>query len=81
VGICSLLLTRTWKLDDLQHFRKLGFIEYNGRIQVHKSLLNVILHNRVLEQNALGASLSGPSRGQITNRLRAMVSKIDQNGD
>ncbi|MGA7313682.1 MAG: Crp/Fnr family transcriptional regulator [Silvibacterium sp.] len=26
-------------------FRKLGFIEYNGRIQVHKSLLNVILHD------------------------------------
>lgn len=24
---------------------KLGFIEYNGRIRVHKSLLNVILHN------------------------------------
>jgi CRP/FNR family transcriptional regulator, cyclic AMP receptor protein len=50
-------------LDALQHFRKLGFIEYNGRIQVHKSLLNVILHNQVLEQNALGASLLGPSRG------------------
>jgi CRP/FNR family transcriptional regulator, cyclic AMP receptor protein len=63
VGICSLLLTRTWVLDDLQHFRKLGFIEYKGRIQVHKSLLNVILHNQVLEQNALGASLLGPSRG------------------
>ena len=26
-------------------FRKLGFIEYNGRIQVHKSLLNVVLHD------------------------------------
>jgi CRP/FNR family transcriptional regulator, cyclic AMP receptor protein len=28
----------------MNRFRKLGFIEYNGRIRVHKSLLNVILH-------------------------------------
>jgi CRP/FNR family cyclic AMP-dependent transcriptional regulator len=47
----------------MNRFRKLGFIEYNGRIQVHKSLLNVILHDHVLEQNVLGASLLGPSRG------------------
>jgi CRP/FNR family transcriptional regulator, cyclic AMP receptor protein len=26
-------------------FRKLGFVEYNGRIRVHKSLLHVILHD------------------------------------
>jgi CRP/FNR family cyclic AMP-dependent transcriptional regulator len=29
----------------MNRFRKLGFIEYDGRIQVHKSLLNVILHS------------------------------------
>jgi CRP-like cAMP-binding protein len=29
----------------MNRFRKLGFIEYNGRIRVHKSLLNVILHD------------------------------------
>jgi CRP/FNR family cyclic AMP-dependent transcriptional regulator len=29
----------------LNRFRKLGFIEYNGRIKVHKSLLNVVLHD------------------------------------
>jgi CRP/FNR family transcriptional regulator, cyclic AMP receptor protein len=29
----------------MSRFRKLGFIEYNGRIRVHKSLLNVILHD------------------------------------
>jgi CRP/FNR family transcriptional regulator, cyclic AMP receptor protein len=28
----------------MNRFRKLGFIEYNGRIHVNKSLLNVILH-------------------------------------
>jgi hypothetical protein len=29
----------------MNRFRKLGFITYNGRIQVHKSLLNVVLHD------------------------------------
>ena len=29
----------------LSRFRKLGFIEYNGRIRVHKSLLNVFLRD------------------------------------
>ena len=29
----------------MNRFRKLGFIEYNGRIRVDKSLLNVILHD------------------------------------
>jgi CRP/FNR family cyclic AMP-dependent transcriptional regulator len=31
----------------MNRFRKLGFIEYNGRIKVHKSLLNVILHDQL----------------------------------
>jgi CRP/FNR family cyclic AMP-dependent transcriptional regulator len=30
----------------MNRFRKLGFIEYNGRIKVHKSLLNVVLHDQ-----------------------------------
>jgi CRP/FNR family cyclic AMP-dependent transcriptional regulator len=29
----------------MNRFRKLGFIEYNGDIRVHKSLLHVILHD------------------------------------
>jgi hypothetical protein len=36
----------------MNRFRKLGFIEYNGRIRVHKSLLNVILHDHLPEPNA-----------------------------
>ena len=36
----------------MNRFRKLGFIEYNGRIRVHKSLLNVILHDQLPEHNA-----------------------------
>jgi CRP/FNR family cyclic AMP-dependent transcriptional regulator len=30
----------------MNKFRKLGFIDYNGRIEVHSSLLNVVLHDQ-----------------------------------
>jgi CRP/FNR family transcriptional regulator, cyclic AMP receptor protein len=29
----------------MNRFRKLGFIHYNGGLQVHRSLLNVVLHD------------------------------------
>jgi hypothetical protein len=29
----------------LNKFRDLGFIKYNGRIEIHKSLLSVVLHD------------------------------------
>ena len=35
----------------MNRFRKLGFIDYNGRIKVHKSLLNVILHDHIQEES------------------------------
>jgi hypothetical protein len=41
----------------MNRFRKLGFIEYNGRIRVHKSLLNVILHDQLPEHNAVSTPL------------------------
>ena len=36
----------------MNRFRDLGFISYNGRIQVHKSLLNVVLLDQLPEHNA-----------------------------
>jgi CRP-like cAMP-binding protein len=30
----------------MNKFRKLGFITYNGRIEVHRSLLNAVLHDK-----------------------------------
>jgi CRP/FNR family cyclic AMP-dependent transcriptional regulator len=29
----------------MNRFRKLGFIEYNGEMQIHRSLLSVVLHD------------------------------------
>jgi hypothetical protein len=43
----------------MNRFRKLGFIEYNGRIHVNKSLLNVVLHDQRFEHNAVSAKLFG----------------------
>ncbi len=30
----------------MNRFRKFGFISYNGKIEVHKSLLNLVLHEQ-----------------------------------
>jgi CRP-like cAMP-binding protein len=35
----------------MNRFRKLGFIEYNGRIKVHKTLLNVVLLDQMSERD------------------------------
>jgi CRP-like cAMP-binding protein len=45
----------------MNRFRKLGFIEYNGRIRVHKSLLNVILHDRLPDEDDSEAAGPGIS--------------------
>ena len=29
----------------MNRFRKMGFIAYNGKIEVHSSLLNIVLHD------------------------------------
>jgi hypothetical protein len=36
----------------MNRFRKLGYINYNGSIRVNKSLLNMVLHDQLPEQNA-----------------------------
>jgi CRP-like cAMP-binding protein len=38
----------------MNRFRALGFIDYNGRIEVHRSLLNVVLLDQLPEHNAEG---------------------------
>ncbi len=46
----------------MNRFRKLGFIEYNGRVRVNKSLLNVVLHDQIPGHDSLLPSfLTNPS--------------------
>jgi CRP/FNR family transcriptional regulator, cyclic AMP receptor protein len=42
----------------MNRFRKLGFINYDGQIRIHKSLLNVVLHDRLPDDDAQKPSLS-----------------------
>ena len=67
----------------MNRFRKLGFIEYNGRIQVHKSLLNVVLHDQHPEENAVSAALLDTRRRQPkpSGGKNARVSKMEQTVD
>jgi len=53
----------------MNRFRKLGLIEYDGRIRVHRSLLNVVLHDQFTERN--------PERppGSATPRVRSKQGK------
>lgn len=68
----------------MNRFRKLGFIKYDGRIRVDKSLLNVVLHDRPLRKNtgkvAMGDTRDTPSdqpakaRGARPSSSRALLS-------
>lgn len=44
----------------MNRFRRLGFIEYSGRIRVHKSLLNVILHDQNLRDERIAVGDTSP---------------------
>ncbi len=48
----------------MNRFRKLGYIQYKDRIRVHKSLLNVILHDQPSGENSQKASLLDSRRDQ-----------------
>ncbi len=62
----------------MNRFRKLGFIEYNGRIRVHKSLLNIILHDRLPDDIAKRPSLSNGARSRpvAAKNGRRRVTKV-----
>jgi CRP/FNR family cyclic AMP-dependent transcriptional regulator len=57
----------------MNRFREHGFIQYNGRIRVHKSLLNVILHDQPSEQNSESAPLLESGQTQQAKRRAAAI--------
>jgi len=64
----------------MNRFRKLGFIEYNGRIRVNRSLLNVVLHDQPFEQNAISAALlvAPPGPSKSARRIAKVVNTIQK---
>jgi len=62
------------RFEIMNRFRKLGFIDYNGRIQVHKSLLKAVLLDRLPEHGSQAPHLarkSQISQDRSIARLRA----------
>jgi CRP-like cAMP-binding protein len=62
--------TRSRVSHFMNRFRKLGFIEYNGRIKVHKSLLNAVLLDRlpVIKLDRARASATARTRSKPARR-------------
>jgi len=58
----------------MNRFRKLGFIEYNGRIRVHKSLLNIVLHDQLPDDHATSPTIGDatPDSTHSAKRVRLM---------
>jgi len=50
----------------MNRFRKLGYIEYNGRIRVNTSLLKMVLQDQLPEQNASRPPLTLPAPRRAT---------------
>jgi CRP/FNR family transcriptional regulator, cyclic AMP receptor protein len=55
----------------MNRFRKLGYIEYNGHIRVHKSLLNMVLRDQLPEENASRPMLLDPPPSKARTASRA----------
>jgi CRP/FNR family cyclic AMP-dependent transcriptional regulator len=52
----------------MNRFRKLGLVEYNGRIRVHKSLLNVVLNDHLDQGNAVKPEMPALPRQKRISR-------------
>jgi CRP/FNR family cyclic AMP-dependent transcriptional regulator len=57
----------------MNRFRNLGYISYNGRIQVHTSLLDMVLNDRLPEQNASRPTLLDPPPSKARTARRAKL--------
>jgi CRP-like cAMP-binding protein len=57
----------------MNRFRKLGYIEYNGRIRVHTSLLNMVLRDTLPEENATRPVLLDPPPSPARSAKRAQL--------
>jgi CRP/FNR family transcriptional regulator, cyclic AMP receptor protein len=61
----------------MNRFRKHGFLEYNGRIRVHKSLLNIVLHDQQSPTNAVSAPLVEKAGSASTTRSKRKLRRSE----
>jgi CRP/FNR family cyclic AMP-dependent transcriptional regulator len=64
--------TRSRVSHFMNRFRELGFIEYNGRIKVHKSLLNAVLLDRLPERKSGSVPSSAKAQTRSKPARRAL---------
>ena len=57
----------------MNRFRALGYLEYNGRIRVHTSLLNMLLHDELPEENTSRPKLLDPPPSKARTAKRARL--------
>jgi CRP-like cAMP-binding protein len=65
--------TRSRVSKFMNRFRKLGYIAYNGRIHVHKSLLNVVLHDKLPDERTQRPIILDPKRTPAEKARRAKI--------
>ncbi|MEO6922670.1 MAG: Crp/Fnr family transcriptional regulator [Bryocella sp.] len=63
--------TRSRVSKFMNNFRRLGYISYNGRIHVHKSLLNVVLHENLPGQRTSRPVQLDPKHTPAVRRSKA----------
>jgi CRP-like cAMP-binding protein len=57
----------------MNRFRKMGYVEYNGRIRVNKSLLNMVLQDQLPEENASRPKMVDPRPSPARTARRAKL--------
>jgi len=57
----------------MNRFRKLGYIDYNGRIHVHASLLNMVLRDSLPSENATRPVILDPPPGKARSARRSKL--------
>lgn len=64
----------------MNRFREMGFIHYNGGIEVHRSLLNVVLHDQIRDKNSQKSPLLTNLRAgsKLAKRVNTVIEDIDE---
>jgi CRP/FNR family cyclic AMP-dependent transcriptional regulator len=57
----------------MNRFRRLGYIDYKGRIRVHNSLLNVVLSDQLPEEDTVRPTLLDPLPSPIRDAKRVLI--------
>lgn len=65
----------------MNRFRKLGYISYKNRIRIHKSLLMMVLQDRLPEQNASRPKLLDTPPGRARTAKRANLFGVPNPSD